>query len=83
ALARAMPAAPKLAINSMGDSASPAALARLQQALSDLATLRREAALPLLHEALAAMKADKPAEGADLALKALAIDETCGVGWHI
>ena len=83
ALARAMPGGPKLSISSMGDSASPAALARLQQALEDLSKLRREAALPLLHEALAAMHADKHAEGADLALKALSIDETCGVGWHI
>lgn len=83
ALDRAIPGGPKLSITSMGDSASPAALARLQQALDDLTKLRREAALPLLHEALAAMHADKHAEGAELALKALSIDEACGVGWHI
>jgi tetratricopeptide (TPR) repeat protein len=83
ALARAMPGGPKLSIATLGDSASPAALARLQQALGDLSKLRREAALPLLHEALAAMHADKHAEGAELALKALSLDETCGVGWHI
>ncbi|MFK5088455.1 hypothetical protein ACI4A4_28415, partial [Klebsiella pneumoniae] len=46
ALARAMPAAPKLAMPAgMGDSASPAALARLNKALEELAALRREAAL--------------------------------------
>jgi len=84
AVARAMPAAPQLAMpTGVGDAASPAALARLNKALEDLSALRREAALPFLHEALAAMRADKHAEGAELALKALAIDEQCGVGWHI
>ncbi len=80
---RALPAAAKLSLGAMGDSASPAALARLNKALEDLATLRREAAIPILHEALAAMHADKAMEGADLALKALELDEQCGVGWHI
>ena len=84
ALVRAMPAAPRLAIAAnMGDSASPAALARLQQAITDLGVLRREAALPILQEALAAMHADRHTEGAELALKALEVDEECGVGWHI
>jgi tetratricopeptide (TPR) repeat protein len=84
ALARAMPAAPKLAMSAgMGDAASPAALTRLHKALEELAALRREAALPFLHEALAAMRADKHVDGAELALKALELDERCGVGWHI
>ncbi len=83
AIVRAMPAAPKLAMEPLGDSASPAALTRLQQALADLAALRREAAVPILQQALLAMNADRHAEGAELALKALAIDEKIGVGWHI
>jgi len=81
--ARALPATPRLALGPLGDSASPAALARLSKALTDLAALRRQIAIPILHQALAAMHADQPVEGAELCLKALEIDDRIGVAWHI
>jgi len=80
---RALPATPKLALGPLGDSASPAALDRLSRALVDLAVLRREIAIPILHEALAAMHADRHIDAADLCLNALAIDDGIGVAWHI
>jgi tetratricopeptide (TPR) repeat protein len=67
----------------MGDAASPHALRRLNQALLELQRLRTEALLPLLHQSVAAMRADKPKEGAELAIQALKMDERCGVAWHI
>ncbi len=81
--ARALPATARLALGPLGDSASPAALERLSKALADLAALRREIAIPILHEAVAAMHADRHMEGAELCLKALAIDDRIGVAWHI
>ncbi len=83
ATARALPASPRLAGATMGDSASPHALMRLNQALLELQRLRTETLLPLLHQAVAAMRADKPKEGAELAIQALKMDEKCGVAWHI
>jgi len=80
---RALPATPRPALGPLGDSASPAALDRLSRALAELAALRREMAIPILHEALAAMHADQHVEGAELCLKALAIDDCIGVAWHI
>ena len=83
AAAPPLPAGLKLAVDAVGDSASPEALERLGQALEALSGLRRQAALPLLHAALAAMHAERHMEGAELALKALAIDDQISAGWHI
>jgi tetratricopeptide (TPR) repeat protein len=81
--ARARPATPRLAAATMGDSASPEALARLNQALLELQRLRAEHLLPLLHKAVAEMMADRPKEGAELAIEALKMDERCAVAWHV
>jgi tetratricopeptide (TPR) repeat protein len=80
---RALPANPRLAGATMGDSASPGALLRLNQALLELQRLRTESLLPLLHQAVATMQAEKPVEAAELAIEALKMDERCGVAWHI
>ncbi len=81
--ARALPASPRVAGATMGDAASPEALMRLNQALLELQRLRTETLLPLLHQSVAAVRADRPQEGAELALQALKMDERCGVAWHI
>ena len=81
--ARALPANPRIAAATMGDSASPASLLRLNQALLELQRLRTESLLPLLHKAVAAVRSDNPQEGAELAIEALKMDERCGVAWHI
>ena len=80
---RALPASPRVAGATMGDAASPEALLRLNQALLELQRLRTESLLPLLHQAVAAVRADRPQEGAELAIDALKMDERCGVAWHI
>jgi tetratricopeptide (TPR) repeat protein len=80
---RALPASPRVAGATMGDAASPQALLRLNQALLELQRLRTETLLPLLHQAVAAVRADRPQEGAELAIDALKMDERCGVAWHI
>jgi tetratricopeptide (TPR) repeat protein len=80
---RALPANARIAGATMGDAASPESLRRLNQALLELNRLRTEALLPLLYKAVAAMRADKPKEGAELALEALKMDERCGVAWHV
>lgn len=81
--ARALPANARLAGVTMGDSASPEALLRLNQALLELQRLRTESLLPLLQKSVAAMRADNPHEGAELAIEALKMDERCGVAWHV
>jgi len=79
----ARPANTRVASETMGDAASPEALRRLNQALLELQRLRAEAVLPLLQRAVAEMMADKPVEGAELAIEALKLDERCGVAWHV
>jgi tetratricopeptide (TPR) repeat protein len=79
----ALPANARIAASTMGDSASPEALRRLNQALLELQRLRTETLLPLLQKAVARMMADKPDEGAELAIEALKMDERCGVAWHV
>jgi tetratricopeptide (TPR) repeat protein len=76
---RALPAAPR-PVSTAGDSASPEALQRINDAL---AQLKLHTILPLLHRAVAEVKADRHREASDLAIKALEIDEECAVAWHI
>jgi tetratricopeptide (TPR) repeat protein len=64
----------------MGDSASDAALARLNDAIAGLRALR---AAPLLQDAVAAIRNGDSARASELAIEALAIDERSGHGWHV
>src|SRR5579875_2757548 len=85
-LASALPApnvAPRPALATaepVGDSASPEALARLEQAVAEL---KARALLPVLQRALLAMNANLHQEGAEAAIQALEIDERCVLAWHI
>ncbi|OYX34338.1 MAG: flagellar protein FlbA [Caulobacterales bacterium 32-69-10] len=76
---RALPAAPK-PVAAAGDSASPEALDRINEAVKQL---RMHTVLPLLSRAVAEVRADHHRQAAELAVKALEIDERCGVAWHI
>jgi tetratricopeptide (TPR) repeat protein len=76
----AAPALIGASATSLGDSASANALTKLNQAMSEL---KAQATAPFLNQALADMRADRHQEGAEWALKALDIDERCGLGWHI
>jgi tetratricopeptide (TPR) repeat protein len=64
----------------MGDSASDAALTRLNQAISDLKAL---SVAPLLQDAVAAIRAGDSARASELAVQALQVDERNGHGWHV
>ena len=79
----ARPAAARIVGAASGSSASSTALARLHQAIADLEALRSQALLPILQQALNAVRAQNPVEGSRLAMEALQLDEACGVGWHI
>ena len=63
-----------------GDAASPAALAKLESAISELKAL---SVAPLLRRAVAALRADDPKGGAEWALKALHQDERSGMAWYV
>ncbi|HTK36462.1 MAG TPA: tetratricopeptide repeat protein [Caulobacteraceae bacterium] len=78
--ARALPASPKPVAATLGDASSPDALARLSDSLT---SLKLHTVLPLLHKAVAEVRADRHREGSDLVLQALEIDERCAVAWHI
>jgi tetratricopeptide (TPR) repeat protein len=64
----------------MGDSASEAALTRLNQAIADLKVL---SVAPLLQDAVAAIRAGDSARASELAIQALQVDERNGHGWHV
>lgn len=70
----------RLAAGAIGDSASSAALARLNAAVSELKALSIQ---PLLQGAVNALNAGKPDVGAALAMKALELDERSGFGWYM
>ena len=76
----AQPARIALAEANMGDSASDAALSRLNQAISDLRAL---SVAPLLQDAVAAIRAGDSPRASELAIQALQIDERNGHGWHV
>ena len=80
---RAQPASARIVGAASGSSASSTALVRLHQAIADLEALRGQALLPILQQALNAMRAQDHAEGSRLAMEALKLDETSGIGWHI
>ena len=69
-----------LADADMGDSASSAAVARLNQAVADLRAITIQ---PLLQRAVAAIGAGDYQGAADLALKALNRDAQSGFGWYL
>ena len=64
----------------MGDSASEAALSRLNQAIAELKAL---SVAPLLQDAVAAIRAGDSARASELAIQALQADELNGHGWHV
>lgn len=70
----------RLAAGAVGDSASSAALARLNAAVSELKALSIQ---PLLQGAVNALNAGRADEGATLAMKALELDERSGFGWYM
>jgi tetratricopeptide (TPR) repeat protein len=76
----ATPARARMAAGAAGESSSPTALDRLNDAMS---ALKAQAVLPFIRQSLTFMRADKHREGAEMALKALEIDERCGVAWHL
>ena len=63
-----------------GDATSPEALARLNDAISQLKAL---SVVPLLHRALAALNAEDARLGSELALKALEQDPRSGMAWYV
>jgi tetratricopeptide (TPR) repeat protein len=64
----------------MGDSASEAALARLNEAIADLKAL---SVAPILQDAVAAIRAGDSVRASELAVQALQVDERNGHGWHV
>ena len=75
-----MAARARLADGEASDTTSHDALSRLNLALVELQTMK---ITPLLRRATAALEAEDPKLGADLALEALNIDERCGLAWHV
>jgi cytochrome c-type biogenesis protein CcmH/NrfG len=63
-----------------GDAASSEAVGRLKRAVEDL---RQQAAGPLLHAAVDAIRTGDWAKGGEWALKALEVDERSGLGWWL
>lgn len=73
-------AAPRMAGAVAGDSASRAALDRLNAAVAELKAM---AIQPILQQAVAALQADDFKTGGDLAIKALEMDERNGFAWYL
>ncbi|HEY1752441.1 MAG TPA: tetratricopeptide repeat protein [Caulobacteraceae bacterium] len=63
-----------------GDGASPAALAKLEGAISELKAL---AVAPMLRRAIAALREEDPKAGSEWALKALNQDPESGMAWYV
>ena len=63
-----------------GDAASPEALARLEEAISQLKAL---SVVTLLHRAMEALRNENAKEGSEWALKALGQDHRSGMAWYI
>jgi tetratricopeptide (TPR) repeat protein len=71
---------PRMADDDTGDTTSHEALARVNQALAELQTLK---IAPLLRRATAALEAENDKLAAALAVEALEVDERCGLAWHV
>ncbi|MBS0295747.1 MAG: tetratricopeptide repeat protein [Proteobacteria bacterium] len=73
-------AAPRLGAvaSAAGDSASPAAMMRLKDAVTDL---KQKALRPALEQAVEAIRREDYAAGGEWAIKALNVDERSGLGW--
>ncbi len=71
---------PGLAAGATGESGSAPALARLNAAIAELKAL---AVQPFLHAAVAHLRAERPQEAGEAALKALEQDERNGHAWYI
>ncbi len=56
---------------------------RLQAGLAELERIREATVLPLLREAVRAVRAEQPLKGAELALEALSLNERSGLAWHV
>ncbi|CAN5156506.1 glycosyltransferase FlmG [soil metagenome] len=76
----ASPARARMSAGAAGESGASGALDRLNAAMAEL---KAQAVLPFIHQSLLFMRADDHRKGAEMALKALEIDERCGIGWHL
>ena len=76
----ASPARARMSGGAAGESASTTALDRLNAAMAEL---KVQATLPYVHQSLLFMRADDHRKGAEMAVKALEIDERCGIAWHL
>lgn len=79
---RAQPpqAAAELSNFDMGDSASEAALAKLDGAIAGLRAMR---IAPLLKDAVAAIRTGDSARASEIAIEALGVDDKSGHAWHL
>jgi tetratricopeptide (TPR) repeat protein len=75
----AAPARPQIATGVAGQAGSPEAMRRLSDALSQLKQLNIE---PMLQKSVAALRAEDAQAAAEWALKALQLDERCGMAWY-
>lgn len=78
-----MTQAPSPARPTQGPAGDPGSAAALRRLKGQLASVRAQALQSTLRAALAALKAGRRDAAAAKALKALEIDEACGLGWHI
>ena len=75
----AAPARAQIAVSVAGQAGSPEAMRRLSDALSQLKQLNIE---PMLQKSVAALRAEDAQTAAEWALKALQLDERCGMAWY-
>lgn len=75
----AAPARAQIATSVAGAAGSPEAMRRLGDALAQLKQVNIE---PMLRKAVAALRAEDAKTAADWSLKALQLDERCGMAWY-
>jgi tetratricopeptide (TPR) repeat protein len=76
----AVVARPRMADEDTSDRTSQEALGRLNQAVNELQTMQ---IVPLLRRAMAALELEDAQQAAELAIKALQIDERNALAWHV